>query len=116
MSFTVEMTGIDEAKALLKKLRTSLPPGVEKATRGAGQTMQTEARDKAPVDTGNLVKSIQLRMTSATSVEVEAKANYAGYVEFGTTRMRAQPFWVPAFAVAIKQYEADLRKALKDAV
>lgn len=59
-----------------------------------------DARRNAPVDTGYLRSSIATDyQISGTSVlgAVEAGANYAAYVENGTSRMAPQPFLRPAF-------------------
>lgn len=69
----------------------------------AKKALQVEARAKrlCPVDTGNLRASI----TSAIDVDgdtitavVGTNVAYAPYVEFGTVRMNAQPFLLPALA------------------
>jgi HK97 gp10 family phage protein len=68
------------------------------ATRITGQALrlgEAAAKGRAPVDTGYLRSSIGTRMTGPYSGTLEAKANYAGYVEYGTRRMREQPFMRP---------------------
>jgi HK97 gp10 family phage protein len=110
MSVTVEIKGIQAAIARVREV-AKVSGEVLAATAEAGAEMQSEARDLAPVDTGTLVKSIQFRMNGQMAT-VEAKAGYAGFVEFGTTRMRAQPFFTPAFVTASGTYEIKLRKIL----
>lgn len=56
-----------------------------------------EAQAFAPVDTGNLRSSIGWGMTNAFSGEFGATAEYAPYVEDGTSRMAPQAFVGPAF-------------------
>ena len=53
---------------------------------------------KAPVDTGALKASIKLTpMTpSASHWVVSAGVNYAAFVEYGTKKQRAQPYFRPA--------------------
>lgn len=63
--------------------------------------IEKSAKTLAPVDTGNLKNSIttsDLRNVTqeSPSAEVRASANYAQYLEFGTSRMPAQPFMGPA--------------------
>lgn len=53
-------------------------------------------RAHAPVDTGFLSSSIQGRMSGPLDGVVNAGAEYAVYVEYGTSKMGAQPFMVPA--------------------
>jgi len=57
------------------------------------------ARELVPVDTGALQASIEATKVEAYHWEVTAgdeAADYATYVEHGTTRMAAQPFLTPA--------------------
>lgn len=60
--------------------------------------MDLEARAKqiVPVDTGLLKSSIQHQRVDDLTAQVDVYAEYAGYVEFGTTRQAAQPYLVPA--------------------
>lgn len=59
-----------------------------------------DAKNIVPVDTGNLRNSIHGSVEAGTSKEVVGKVatstDYAPYVEFGTSRMGAQPFLWPA--------------------
>ncbi|WP_288782258.1 HK97-gp10 family putative phage morphogenesis protein [uncultured Kocuria sp.] len=56
----------------------------------------TEAKTRAPVRTGFLRGSIAVVPTGRLSVAVGATANYAAYVEQGTSRMAARPYMRPA--------------------
>lgn len=53
---------------------------------------------KAPVDTGALKASIQMSPMTPLATEwvVSAGVNYAAYVEYGTKKQRAQPYFRPA--------------------
>lgn len=63
----------------------------------AAERIADFARDLVPVDTGFLQSSIKAVHLSKYS-QVVANAKYAGYVEFGTYRMAAQPYMRPAVA------------------
>lgn len=79
----------------------------EEIYRAALQT-QNKARQTAPIDTGNLRRSIQA--TGWEDVEkdliyhVQAKAEYAGYVEYGTKKMSARPFLEPSANEALEDF------------
>ena len=45
--------------------------------------IESQAKQKAPVDTGHLRASIGVRKTGKLSAEVAASAHYAAYVELG---------------------------------
>ena len=57
---------------------------------------QNEARALCPIRTGNLVSSIS-GGASSEGFTAEAAADYAEYVEYGTWKMEAQPYFVEPF-------------------
>lgn len=66
--------------------------------------VESEAKRRAPVKTGNLRRSI----TSAAAMDggipsaiVAATVHYAGFVELGTRYVNAQPFLRPALVAVI---------------
>lgn len=76
-------------------------PLAKMAVKKTAKDIEATAKTLSPVDTGNLrssIKSSDLRSVSqdSPSAEVNASANYATYVELGTSRMAAQPFMGPA--------------------
>lgn len=75
----------------------------EKALRSTGYAVQNTARGLCPVDTGRLRSSIFSRPGQDSAgyfVDVGTNVEYAAFVEFGTSRSRAQPYLVPALAHA----------------
>lgn len=68
-----------------------------------GLRVQASARALCPVDTGRLRSSIVMkrgRDGRGFYVEVGTSVTYAPFVEFGTSKQRAQPFLTPAIAQA----------------
>jgi HK97 gp10 family phage protein len=55
--------------------------------------MQERASMDAPVDTGYLASHIEKTVTGKDTVTVVATAEYSGYVDKGTSRMAANPFF-----------------------
>ena len=96
------MTAGNEFRALADRFRTAPEKAagmVRTATTKAVLDTQRVARERAPVDTGYLRASIFTREGAQGSAwwgEVEAGAEYAAYVEHGTSRARPQPFLRPA--------------------
>ena len=88
----------------LARFAADLRGNVDTLTRRASQVVRKAALDTmadakmlAPVDTGNLRGSIATDARPGDLVAVvEATADYSAYVEFGTRRMRPQPFMRPA--------------------
>lgn len=75
----------------------------EDALVKVGLQVQSKARQLCPVDTGRLRSSIIMtkgRDGQGFYVEVGTNVSYARFVEFGTSRMRARPFLLPAVALA----------------
>ena len=73
------------------------------------------AYDLCPVDTGELISSIE-GSTDGESVEVYADADYAQYVEYGTSKMEAQPYFRPALAAALERAKQDWQNAVDEAM
>ncbi len=58
-----------------------------------GSLMQERASMDAPVDTGYLASHIEKNPTGKDTVTVVATAEYSGYVDQGTSKMAANPFF-----------------------
>ena len=71
--------------------------------------------DLCPVDTGELISSID-GFTNEDSVEVYADADYAQYVEYGTSKMEAQPYFRPALDAALQVAKRDWQDAVDEAM
>lgn len=70
-----------------------------RAAERLGQAALELAQELCPVDTGFLRSSLSYevrRVATGYAVIVTAGADYALYVELGTSRMSAQPFMRPA--------------------
>lgn len=58
--------------------------------------IEAGAKQLVPVDTGLLKNSIQTTMESELTGVVFTNTEYAVFVEYGTSRMSAQPYMTPA--------------------
>ena len=108
----VKIVGIEKLqKKLIRNMDTS---AVRTVVQKNGADMQTKAQQNAPVDTGNLKRSIGLAMRdSGLTAEVEPTAEYAPYVEFGTRFMNAQPYLRPAFEEQKEKFKKDMDKLVR---
>ena len=74
---------------------------------GAGQAFvdafMATATGSCPVRTGALRGSIDAR-SDGNFCEAEATAGYAGYVEYGTWKMAARPFFEPGLQAGIAAF------------
>lgn len=84
----------------LQESTTEIRTRAAQVVRAAGSKVERDAKVAAPVDTGYLRNSISTRVSgnaNTSTAEVTAGADYAAYVEFGTSRMSPQPYMIPAF-------------------
>ena len=108
---------VDEARTLID---SSTPAGRlyrrGRFGRGASRGLGTRARGpgrrfhraSAPgqppaEDTGRLYREITVRRLRSGSYRVRFGTRYAGYLEFGTGRMRPRPFIMPAIDIAVRK-------------
>lgn len=99
-----------ELQALAVDLEKSGAKVIERARLAVAKValdVEATAKTLAPVDTGNLKNSISSEIDGLTA-EVSASTSYSDYVEYGTSRMAAQPYMGPAF----DEHAPNLEKAL----
>ena len=129
------MTMEESFKDIKKKLSKLPLKAKEKlltgGVRAAAKTVQTEAKQQAPVDTGTLKRSIRIQkapkkqqglydvvfyITVKSKIKVKGviqSAFYAHMLEFGTIKMAAQPFMRPAFDKSDKESIEAAHKYIK---
>lgn len=94
---------------VLRKLESD----VSQVVRETAEQAEADAKRTAPVLTGELRDSIEAGRVNTFNYELKAEAEHASFVEFGTSRMRAQPFFIPALVRAKRYFETELRKLLR---
>lgn len=104
MTVKFEVQGL----AALDKAVRQLPKNIQKrvmktALRAGGRVIAKEAKQNVPVGTGDLKKSIKIVTGKSKKdgalifVTTTKDAFYSHMIEFGTSKMKAQPFLRPAF-------------------
>lgn len=78
-----------------------LHPSYAEGCRVFCDTFLAEAQARCPVRTGYLRSTISASST-ASSITCMAGADYAQYVEYGTSRQSAQPYFEPALQIALE--------------
>ena len=78
------------------------------------RAFQSIATDLVPVDTGYLQSTIS-SSSDDWSMTAYADAEYAQYVEFGTWKMAAQPYFAPALAAAWDEAAPAFEQAIASA-
>lgn len=103
--------------AQLNQASREVMPKAREAMKKALTDISTGAKNRAPVDTGALRNSISTQTQGNRDYargEVGPTVHYAGYLERGTSRMRAQPYLRPATDAVIPGYEAALGQITRD--
>ncbi|RYF47563.1 MAG: HK97 gp10 family phage protein [Cytophagaceae bacterium] len=110
------MSGDSDAARVQEQL-TALGRNVDKKTKTIlmknAKSAVAEMRRDVPVDTGKLRDSIQIVETK-DGVTIQAKAPHAFFVEHGTYKMPARPFFEPAMQTMRAANKRDLPSIAKD--
>ena len=115
----VEIKGLDSLMAKLNAMGGNVLDALEKATKQTALAAQADARDNAPVDTGNLKQSISTeheRSREAATSTVYTNVEYGLYQEIGTVKMAAHPYMMPALNANKSTFEQLARKELETAI
>ncbi len=92
----VKITGQKELEKKLKQLSDAARTTATQEVLNAGAVLvHGEAILRCPVDTGNLRSSLNFSV-SEDEAEIGTPVEYAPYIEYGTSRMAAQPYLRPA--------------------
>lgn len=130
--------GSKEISRALDRYSNEVMKKVRRVVSETTLLLQAEARARAPVDTGDLVQSIQIRFeNNGLTGIVTVGAHYAIWIEYGTgiyakngngrktpwsyynpkfdqwvttNGHAAQPFWFPAIDIAKDYYFTEMRK------
>lgn len=110
--------------AIPKRVRAAVKPALD----ASADELVSAQRSLAPVDDGDLRNSIKWRETGELSREVKAGGaattvdtgrydyDYALGVEFGTSKMAAQPFFWPGYRLVRKRVRSRIKRAVTKAV
>ena len=138
MAEAVQVKGLRELGQRMASLSADMAGKVARQATAAGAGVARKAiRARAPKDTGNLQAAVVMKRVRDTSLTEEyvvairkgktrdakaAKAGtgklgkdayYAGFNEFGTVKMAAQPFIRPGFEESIQPSTEAMKKRLK---
>lgn len=88
-------------KGKLDSILAKLENAQKRGLIEAGMLIAQRAADIAPIDTGRLKRSItqgmpERRAQGVMTIDVGTNVEYAPYQEFGTSKMKAQPYLIPA--------------------
>jgi HK97 gp10 family phage protein len=86
-------TNFNDIKKACDSVASEFVSNVDSELNRIGDLMVKYASDAAPRDTGYMADNIEKSSTGFGSVTVTAIAPYSGFVDQGTIKMDAQPFF-----------------------
>jgi HK97 gp10 family phage protein len=104
----VQVTGLEQLKNFLSVLPARVKESTDNIMSVAAAMTEQESKRIVPVRTGTLQRSIRSKKTKQCEWFVGSDIFYAGFVEYGTSRMHARPYLRPAWWLV----EPRLRAAL----
>ena len=114
--------GRELAEAISKLEKKVAKAVLEDGVQAGGETLSEEAARLAPKDTGRLASSIRPEKIKSNNemamvaVGPTGKVHHALLVEFGTKKMPAQPFLVPATEAKREDIINDITNAMRKAI
>ena len=137
MKFSMQFKGLDKVIDQYEKIEKELQESLKKTVNDSVKNVVRNAKNMAPVDTGNLSRSIHGELNvekGKIEGRIVVNADYAPYVEFGTgergiatnTNSKisvtytkgfhgqvAQPFFYPAYYEEEENFKHTLKDTLK---
>ena len=99
----------------LPAIGSAFKPAAIAGIQKGGFRAEGQAKARAAVDTGNMRNSIA-NEPSADGTSLWAHAEYSAFVDLGTSRMPAQPFFTPAVTEWGQQMPADIKAEIDGVV
>lgn len=121
--------GLEKLISVLQKIPDELEREVDGLVFLNAQAIEEDAKNHAPVGTpestgikgyigGSLKQGIRAirigKLRVSIKTNITGNAPYSAYVEYGTHKMRAQPYLFPAFFRGRKRFIKDLEHLLKE--
>ena len=102
-------------KSNLDLIEQASDEAIDRALEAIGMQAEGYAKMKCPVDTGRLRNSIThtVDVTGRKAI-IATNVEYAAYVEYGTSRTKAQPYLQPAVKDHGDEYSAMVEEFLKN--
>lgn len=97
----------------LLKLKAEARPKAARIVGRHAKIVEVKAKLAAPHDTGALRNSILARQVGEVSWEIGVGVSYGIFQEFGTSRMPAHPFLIPAVEGQRGAFVADMAELME---
>ena len=111
----VRVIGEERILARLRDMIEAMRKGGDEGSREVAEFIKDRAQQLVPVDTGRLRDSIRVNELGPRSYSVGPgdEVEYAEYVEFGTSRMAAQPYMRPAAELARQEFPRRVARRIR---
>lgn len=117
---SVIVKGLQELSRQFNRVLKEVDAGCKKAMRKITKEVADDARDAAPVSTGEYKKSIRHKMArnglygwAYAGKKGKTKRGYLGHLlEYGTIKMKARPHFLPALDKAKRKFEPELKSVI----
>lgn len=106
------IVGLDKLVGRLNRMESTLQSVAAEACAASAERCEALAKEFVPVDTGALRESIHVE-NGADASSVIAATQYAAKVEYGTSKMRPQPYMLPAAWQSADGFFAQVRLGLQ---
>lgn len=95
-------------------LAPKIMQAVDREIEDAAEELVYLAQELVPVRTGALKASIHADRIDHLAMQVRADVEYAAYVEYGTSRMAAQPYITPAMEAIRRGYTERIARRIRE--
>lgn len=115
MSFRIKVAGLQEFIARAAQAPALIGQALEQGVQRAALLVEGKAKEKVPVRTGTLrrsITSIVQREGDQVVGVIGTNVRYAPYVELGVRRKVARPYLVPA----LQESEAEIASIIEQAI
>ena len=109
----VRIEGIDELNTLFQNLVPAMEQQFHEITGQFATKIHSEQTTRVPVKTGYLRSTIG-SSSSPNSLQFFVTAFYAGFINYGTRRMKARPFFTAPVEEQAPEMIKELNQALAD--
>ena len=115
MTDIIKLKGVADVLNKLSVVSAASLKAIDQEIETGGLMIKTDAQKLAPVDTGNLRRSIIEAHKPFVSI-VKSLANYSTHVNYGTRKQKAQPYFTNAVNLNKHKILRNVNKAVAQAL
>jgi HK97 gp10 family phage protein len=100
-----------ETHLKVEEVEAKVQSAVEEGLKKTVYSIESDAKKLSPVDTGRNRSSIASEV-EGLSGQIYGASGYSAYLEFGTVKMAARPYFQPALDMHAKELPENIRASL----